>query len=105
MVSEAIERIRAAEKDSEEALRRARADAKTLVADAYEHSEHILDTMRREARDEERALVETSRAEAEAEAEGILAEGRASVEQVKASAGGKVAAGVTTVLESITAAA
>ena len=105
MVSEAIERITSAEKESEEALRRARGDSKKLVAEAHEQSEHMLDTTRKQARDEERSLVEKSRADAEAEAEGIVGESRTGVEQVRASAGGKVAAGVAKVLESITAAA
>ncbi len=105
LVSEAIERIRGAEREAEEALKRARADGKRLVAEAHEEAERMLDAMRKEARAEETALIEKARADAEAEAAEIVQASKISVDEARQGAADKVRVGVVKVLDSITATA
>jgi vacuolar-type H+-ATPase subunit H len=105
VVSEALERIKEAENASTETLRRARADGKRLVAEAFEASERILEEMKKEVRGEENSLRETARSEAEAEALKIERESESAVGEIRTRAEGKLEAGVTKVLEAITAAA
>ena len=101
MVSEAIREIKEAEKEAQEAQRRARAEGKQLIARAHEASEQMLDEMRREVRDEEKTLIERARVEAEGEASTIAAGSESNVDAVREEAGSKVDDGVELVLESI----
>lgn len=100
-----MERIKEAENTSAETLRSARADGKKLVAEAFEASERMLEEMRKEVRDEENSLRETARSEAEAEALTIERESESAVGEIRTRAESKLEAGVTKVLEAITAAA
>lgn len=102
MVSDAIRRIKAAEKEAEEAVRRARAEAKRLVADAQEAAERMLEQAQREAREEERKLVDAARVEAEGQASELAAESRQAIEETRRSAGERVRAGVKKALDAVT---
>jgi len=101
LVADAIRRIREAEDEVEEALQRARAQGKRLMAEAHEASEKLLEEMRRTVRDEERDLIATASAEAQEEAAGIAAESRASIESVRGDAEARVRRGAARVLEAI----
>jgi vacuolar-type H+-ATPase subunit H len=101
LVADAIRRIKEAEGEAEETLRRARAQGKRLTAEAHEASEKLVDEMRRAVRDEERELIASASAEAETEAARIAAESKASVESVRADAEARVRRGVGRVLEAI----
>ena len=102
MVSDAIRRIRDAEKDAEEGVRHARAEAKRLLADAHEAAERLLEQAQREGREEERRLVEAARAEADGQAVKLAAESKLAVESARRSAGEKVKAGVKKALDAVT---
>jgi len=102
VVSDAIRQIKDAEKDAEEAVRRGRAEAKRLLADAQGAAERVLEQAQREARDEEKRLVDAARAEAEGEATKLAAESRRAVEATRQSAGEKVKAGVKKALDAVT---
>lgn len=86
---------------SEEIVRAARAEGKTLVADAHDQIEGLFEAMRKSARETADALVAAARSEAEAEAEKIAAGSKADVEAAGASADGRIADGVSRVLEAI----
>jgi vacuolar-type H+-ATPase subunit H len=102
VVSDAIRRIRDAERDAEEAVRRARAEATRLLADAHEAAERLLEQAQREGREEERRLVEAARAEADGQAVKLAAESKRAVESTRQSAGEKVKAGVKRALDAVT---
>lgn len=101
LVSDAIRQIREAEKEGDEAERRARAEGKRLIAEAHDASEKLLEDMRREVREDERALIATARGEAEGEASAIADESRAGVESVRRDAEARVRRGVKRVLDAI----
>ena len=105
MVSDVIERIRAAERAADDDARAARSRAREVVAAAHEASERMLEEMKRKVREEGEALLETARAEAGREAEALVSEGRASIEAVRGTGEKGIRAGVERVLESIAAAA
>jgi len=105
VVSEAIERIRNAEREAEETEVSARAQGKSLMADAHEAAERALDQMRKAAREEEKALRATSVRQAEGEAEKLVAESLSSVESVRSGAEQRVEAGIKKVMELVTAGA
>lgn len=104
MVSEAVEKVREAERESEETIKRARADGKKLVAEAHEEAERLFEAMRKSARESEDSLVAGARSEAEAEAEAIAGGSRSDVEAARGSAEARVADGVSRVVRAITGA-
>ncbi len=103
MVSEAIRRVKEAEGGAEESERDARGAAKRLIGEAHEACQRMRDEMRREMRAEERALIESAQAEAETEAARIIDESKSGVEDVGRGAGARIRAGVSRVLDAITA--
>ena len=105
LVSEAIERIRNAEREAEETARAAHAKGKSLIADAHDAAERALDEMRKAAREEEKQLRATAVKEAEAQAADLVSESRSSVEGVRTGAEQRVEAGIKIVLELVTAGA
>ena len=105
VVSEAIERIRNAEREAEEAELSARAKGKSLIADAHDAAERALDQMRKAAREEEKVLRATAVKQAEGEAESLVAESLSSVESVRSGAEQRVEAGIKKVMELVTAGA
>ena len=105
MVSELIERIRAAEKEAQDDARAARSRARELVAAAHEASERMLEEMRRKVREGGNELLGAARVEAEREAEALVSANRSSVEAVRSAGEKEIEAGVRKVLDSIAAAA
>jgi vacuolar-type H+-ATPase subunit H len=104
LVSEAIERIREAEKQAEDIAGTARAAGKKALADAHEAAEKMLEEMRRSARTEERGLIDAAAEEAESFAASLTEEGRAEVVAVRTEAEKRVSEGIKKVLDAITAA-
>ena len=102
VVSDAIRRIRDAEKDAEETVRRASAEAKRLLADAHGAAERLLEQAQREGREEERRLVEAARADADGQAVKLAAESKRAVESTRQSAGEKIKVGVKKALDAVT---
>ena len=105
VVTEAIERIRNAEREAEELERAARAQGKALIADAHDDAESSLEHARKAGWEEERVLRAAAAKEAEDEARKLIAESKSSVESVRASAEQRVEDGIKKVLEFITAGA
>jgi vacuolar-type H+-ATPase subunit H len=105
VISEAIDWIKSAERAAGELERAARSQGKELVADAHDAGERLLDETRKAGWAEEKALRAAAAKEAEVEAEKLVAESRSSVESVRAGATQRVEAGITKVLEVITAGA
>lgn len=105
MVSDAIERIQAAEKRAEEEARDAKARAREIVAGAHEASERMLDEMKRRVRDEAESLLSAAREEAGREAEALAGESRSNTEAVRRAGEKGIEAGVKKVLDAIAAAA
>ncbi len=105
LISEAIERVKAAESKAEERGRAARGEAKQIVADARQAGEKLLEEMKKEVREAEKKVLEEARSAAGQEAEEAKLESRAAVEAVGADAEKRVGKGVTRVLDSIAAAA
>lgn len=105
VVSEAVERIKAAEKAAEEAERAARAESKKLVTEARDTAERLFDETRRAARDLEREMVAAAAQEAEADAERLVEKNKAGVDTVRAAAEKHLEDGIRKVLEFIAAGA
>lgn len=104
MVADAIKRIQEAESEADRIERDARAKSKTLLADAHEAAERMLDEMRKQAWQEEKALKAEAAAKATVEAEALVVEGRSGVESVRSAGEKRVEDGVQRVLEAIKAA-
>ena len=105
MVSEAIGRIKEAEKAAEDAGRAARAEGKRLVATAHDAAERLLDETRRAAWEREKELIAQAASQAEADARALVQESKASVKSVREAAEGRLETGIKKVLELITAGA
>lgn len=101
LVSDAIERIKEAEKSAEETVRRSRAEAKRLIAEAHDSGERLLDEGRRELRAEEERLIESARADAQGTAKQLSDESGASIDALRRAGQLRVGTGVKKVLERI----
>jgi len=103
VVADAIERIRAAEKQAEQARREGRAERKRVIVEAHEAADRLLEETRRTAREAEQSAVASARSEAEEHAERIVSDGTARTESVRSSAEARIEAGVAKVMAAITA--